>query len=40
MTAQDASTSALRGNSVASPSSTSRISRSYASGLDSVNASP
>ena len=38
--ASDASTSAACGNSVASPSSTSRISRSYASGQDSVNASP
>ena len=38
--ASSASTSAASGNSVRSPISTSSTSRSYASGLDSVNASP
>ncbi len=37
---QPASTSSACGNSVRSPISTSSTSRSYASGLDSVNASP
>ena len=40
MTRQLASTSSACGKSVQSPSSTSSTSRSYASGLDSVNASP